>query len=89
MLKFPTILQVVDKPTPIPPGAWVAINSHSFGGSYGHVVLKPNLKNKVIKYDGVPRLVLLADRTNDYMNDLFNQVSFIFRLLKIIILLGT
>ncbi|KAK6636857.1 hypothetical protein RUM43_010521 [Polyplax serrata] len=69
------ILKVVDKNTPLPPNAWIAVNSHSFGGAYGHVVLKPNLRNKVIKNDGIPRLIPLADRTNDFMTDLFGKVE--------------
>lgn len=61
-------------------GGMVGINSFGFGGANCHVLLNWNTKNKInngLPEDDLPRLVLVSGRTQEAVNVILNDVSFI------------
>lgn len=67
-------IKIVDKNTPIPSNKLIAINAHGIGGVYAHLVLKANPNVNKPKYDGIPRLVLLSARTDQFMDEILDKV---------------
>lgn len=69
-------IKIVDKNTPIPSDKYIAINAHGIGGVYAHLVLKANPKLNKPKFDGIPRLVLLSARTDQFMDEILDKVIY-------------
>lgn len=72
-------LKVVTELTPWQ-GEYAAVNSFGIGGANAHVLLRINSKEKInngAPNDNLPRLVVLSGRTEDAVDTMLRDVSFI------------
>jgi len=70
-------IKIITEPTKWDLG-YVAINSFGFGGANSHILLKPNLKQKInngAPNDNLPRLIVVSGRTEEAVKIILDNVS--------------
>lgn len=70
-------INVITIPTPWEP-TLVGVNSFGFGGANAHILLEPNMKEKInggAPKDDLPRLVVLSGRTEQAVESFLQEVG--------------
>lgn len=67
-------IEVVDKNREYKLGL-AALNAVGLNSSYGHILLKPNLKTKMERVDSLPRLINISARTEKGIQSVLKSVS--------------
>ncbi|KAL0276311.1 UNVERIFIED_CONTAM: hypothetical protein PYX00_003906 [Menopon gallinae] len=68
-------LKIVDRNTAMPENGLIAVNAISFGGAYSHLVLKSPGIRRNLQYDNIPRIVLVAGRTSDLIDNVISKIE--------------